>query len=69
MTKNIGSTDRIIRLLVAVGVGALYFTNSISGTLAVVLGIVALVLVATSVVGFCPLFKLLNISTLKKESA
>jgi len=69
MTKNMGPTDRIIRLLVAVGFGALYFTNTISGTLAVILGIFALVFVATSVMGFCPLYKLLKISTLPKQSA
>lgn len=68
MTKNMGSADRIIRLLVAVGIAALYFTNTISGIIAIILGIFAVVFVATSVVSFCPLYKPLNISTLKKKS-
>jgi uncharacterized membrane protein len=69
MTKNMGSTDRIIRLLVAVGIVALYFTNTISGTLAIILGIVAVVFVATSMVSFCPLYAALKLSTLKKQSS
>lgn len=68
MTKNMGSADRIIRLLVAVAIAALYFTNTISGTLAVILGIFAVVFVATSFMGFCPLYKPFKISTLKKQS-
>jgi len=68
MTKNMGSTDRIIRLLVAVGIAALYFTNTISGTLAIILGIVAVVFVATSMVSFCPLYAALKLSTQKKQS-
>lgn len=66
MKCNIGSTDRIIRALLALALGALYFTNIISGTLGIVAIIVAVVLLATSIIGFCPLYVPLKISTKKQ---
>ncbi|GAB1404554.1 hypothetical protein MASR1M74_17330 [Lentimicrobium sp.] len=48
MKKNIGNTDKLIRLLLALLIAVLYFTNIITGTLAIVLGILALMLVVTS---------------------
>ena len=68
MTKNIGSADRIIRLLAAVAIAALYFTNTISGAFAIILGIIAVLLVATSMISLCPVYSLLKLSTLKKQS-
>lgn len=67
MKKNIGSSDKIIRLLIAVGIAVLYFTGTISGTLAIVLGVLAVVFVATSFMSFCPLYLPFGISTLKKK--
>ena len=66
MTKNMGSTDRIIRILAAVAVVVLYLTHLISGTWAVVLGVIAAVLVLTSFVGVCPAYLPFKISTAKK---
>jgi membrane protein YdbS with pleckstrin-like domain len=65
MKKNMSSLDRILRLAIAVVVAVLYFTNVISGTWAIILGIVALIFLITSLVGVCPLYKLLGISTKK----
>jgi len=65
MKKNMGSTDKSIRILVAVLVGVLYFTNLISGTLALVLGILAVVFLLTSFLSFCPLYAIFNINTCK----
>jgi len=48
MTKNMGNADRAIRTILALGVAALYFTGRISGTLAIVLGVIAVVFLATS---------------------
>ncbi|CEN47476.1 conserved hypothetical protein [Capnocytophaga canis] len=62
-----GATDRIIRLLIAVAIGILYFTNVISGTLAIVLGILAGVFVLTSFIGFCPLYLPLGINTCRNK--
>ncbi|MBK7894976.1 MAG: DUF2892 domain-containing protein [Candidatus Promineifilaceae bacterium] len=65
MKQNMGSMDRIIRVAVAALVAILYFTGVISGTVAIILGILALVFVLTSVVGFCPLYLPLKLSTKK----
>jgi len=65
MTKNMGSLDRIIRVSLAVLVAVLYFTNILSGTWAIILGIFAVVFLLTSIVGFCPLYLPLKISTRK----
>ncbi len=66
MTKNVGTTDRIIRFLLAVLVAVLYFTNVISGTVAIILGILAIIFLLTSIVSFCPLYRLVNVNTRKE---
>ena len=68
MKKNMGSADRVIRLLLAVVVVVLLATNAISGTLAVILGILAVIFVVTSAISFCPLYLPFGISTKKKSS-
>ncbi len=65
MKPNMGTTDRIIRIAVAILIGALYFTGKIGGTLAIVLGIVAIIFLLTSFVGTCPLYMPFGISTRK----
>jgi len=67
MTKNMGTVDRIIRFIFAVAVAVLYFTGIISGTLAIILGILAAVFLITSIVGFCPLYAPFKLSTIKKS--
>ncbi len=67
MKSNMGTTDRIIRAIFAVVVAALYFTNVISGTLAIILGILAVIFLATSFLSFCPLYAPFKLSTIKKE--
>ncbi len=62
-----GTFDRVIRILVAVAVLALFFAKVITGTLAVVLLVLSAVFVATSIVGFCPLYKPAGLSTAKKS--
>ncbi|WP_456429666.1 YgaP family membrane protein [Rhodocaloribacter sp.] len=69
MKKNMGSVDRIIRLVVALVLGVLVFTGTVSGTLAVILGIVAVIFLLTSMVSFCPLYAPFHLSTRKKEEA
>lgn len=63
MKKNMGTTDRGIRFFVAAGIGVLYFTGQVSGTVAGVLGVVALVLLATSFAGNCPAYLPFGLST------
>ena len=67
MKKNMGTADKAIRILVAVVIAVLYFTNTISGTLAIVLGILAVVFILTSFISFCPLYLPFGISTSKKK--
>jgi hypothetical protein len=67
MKKNMGTIDKVIRILVAVLVVILYFTHVISGTLAIILLAVSAVFVLTSLLGFCPLYTLLGMNTNKKE--
>jgi Protein of unknown function (DUF2892) len=67
MKPNMGSTDRILRALVAVVIAILYFTGTITGTLGIVLLVLAAVFLLTSVVSFCPLYAPLGISTCKKK--
>ena len=62
-----GSLDRIIRLLIVVVVAVLYFSGVISGTLALILGILAIIFLVTSLVGFCPLYVPFKISTRNKS--
>ena len=67
MKINMGSADRIIRILVAVVIAILYFTNQISGTTGIVLGVLAIIFLATSFIGFCPLYLPFGISTAKNR--
>ena len=67
MKKNMGTIGRIIRILLAVVVVILYFAGSISGVAAIVLGILATVFIITSLIGFCPLYVPLKISTVCKS--
>ncbi|MCU0428164.1 MAG: DUF2892 domain-containing protein [Candidatus Kapabacteria bacterium] len=66
MKKNMGTLDRIIRVILAAVVGVLYLTGAISGTAALILGALAVVFLATSAVSSCPLYLPFNISTRPK---
>ncbi|WP_366799901.1 DUF2892 domain-containing protein [uncultured Cytophaga sp.] len=65
--KNIGNTDRIIRIAIAIVISILFATDIISGTLGIILLLVAIVLVVTSMISTCPLYLPFGISTCKKE--
>jgi len=67
MKKNIGTLDRTLRLLAALAIILLYATGQLTGTTTIVLGIVALLLIGTSLTGYCPVYPLLKISTIKKD--
>jgi Protein of unknown function (DUF2892) len=67
MKKNMGTIDRIIRILLAIVVIVLYLNGSITGVAAIILGILALVFILTSLIGFCPLYAACKISTIKKS--
>ena len=67
MKTNMGTVDRIIRLLVAVVIAILYATNQITGTAAIVLLILAGVFILTSFMSFCPLYFPFGLSTKRKS--
>ncbi len=67
MKKNMGTTDKVIRILVALLIIVLYFTHQISGTLAIIGLILSAVFILTSFISFCPLYLPFGISTRKKE--
>jgi hypothetical protein len=67
MKKNIGTIDKVIRLLIAAVVVILYFTHVITGTLGIILLVVAGVFVLTTLINFCPIWAILGINTLKQE--
>ncbi len=63
MKKNMGSADKIIRILIAIVLGVLYYMGVLSGTLGIVLLVFAGVFVITSFVSFCPLYAPFGMST------
>ncbi|HMQ45657.1 YgaP family membrane protein [Mariniflexile maritimum] len=65
MKKNMGSTDKGIRVFIAILIALLYYFNVIEGTLAYILMALAIVFLVTSFVSFCPLYTLLGINTCK----
>jgi K+-transporting ATPase A subunit len=65
MKKNMGNIDRGLRVVIALVVAILYFTGQISGTAAIILGILAAVFILTSLVGTCPLYLPFGLSTKK----
>jgi hypothetical protein len=67
MKKNMGTIDKVIRILVAVVVVVLYFTHVISGVLAIILLALSAIFVVTSLLSFCPLYLPFGINTGKKE--
>jgi hypothetical protein len=63
MPVNMGTVDRVIRSLIAVGIAVLYFTGRISGTLAIVLGMIAVAFLLSSLVARCPAYAIFGISS------
>lgn len=68
MKKNMGSTDKTIRILIALVIAGLYFGNIITGTLGIVLLIFAVVFLLTSLISFCPLYTIIGVNTCKTDS-
>jgi hypothetical protein len=67
MKKNMGTADRVIRTIVAVVFAVLYFTNVITGTLGIVLMVLAAIFLLTSLISFCPLYAPFGIKTCPME--
>lgn len=67
MKANMGTIDRVARVLIAAVIGALFFSGTISGPVAIGAGVLALVFLATAAVAVCPLYIPLGLSTAAKE--
>ncbi|MEQ8246001.1 DUF2892 domain-containing protein [Fulvivirga sp.] len=67
MKANMGTADRVIRVIIAAVVGYLYYVGLISGTAAIIFGLFAIIFLATSFMSFCPLYLPFGISTKKKS--
>lgn len=67
MKKNMGNTDRAVRVVLAIIIAALYFTGTVTGIFGVVLLALAGIFVLTSFVSFCPLYAPFGISTCKTK--
>jgi hypothetical protein len=65
MKRNMSNTDRIVRLVLAAVFAYLYFGGIVTGTLGILLVVLAAVFVLTSVVAFCPLYAPFKFSTFK----
>jgi hypothetical protein len=63
MVKNMGRTDKLIRMAIALVIASLYYFGYITGTLAIILLAIGIVMALTSVLNFCPLYKLVGINT------
>lgn len=67
MKKNVGQVDKMVRLAVVAVILGLFFTEIISGTLAIVLLVFCTVFLISTLIGFCPLYTLFGINTCSTE--
>lgn len=68
MKTNVGKTDKIVRLSIAMLIALLYFTHVISGLWAIILGVLAAIFIATSFAGYCPLYLPFGINTSRESN-
>jgi len=67
MKKNMGTVDRVLRIIVALAIIVLFYLNIISGTLAIILLVFSAVFILTGFVSFCPLYLPFGISTKRRN--
>ena len=67
MKTNMGSLDRLVRVLLAIAVGVLILTNILTGVWAWILGALAIIFLITSAIGMCPLYLPFGLSTCKSK--
>jgi len=63
MKQNMGTIDRAVRVLVAAVIGFLYYNGTITGTVGIILLVLAAVFVVTALIGVCPLYLPFHLST------
>lgn len=67
MKKNMGTTDRLIRILFAIIIGTLYLAKILVGSVTIVLMVFAAVLFISGLIGFCPLYKPFGLNTISSK--
>lgn len=67
MKSNVGSVDKIVRIVLAIAASVLYITGVVSGPLGYVVLVVGAVLLLTALVSFCPLYRIIGASTCKTK--
>lgn len=65
MKKNMGSTDRFIRIFIAVALLTTFYTDTVTGTLGYIMAAIAGILILTTFVSFCPIYTFLGVNTCK----
>ena len=68
MLPNMGGLDRIIRVVIALGIAGLIMAGVVGGVFAVILGALGIIFLATAIVGYCPLYWPLKLSTRRSAS-
>ena len=69
MKKNVGNPDKIVRIILAIVLVALYFTNVITGTWGIVALVAAAIMVVTSLMSSCPLYSIFGFSSCPLKSS
>jgi hypothetical protein len=67
MKTNMSSYDKLIRLGLSIVLIILYYKQVVTGTFGIICLVLALVLTITSLIGFCPIYKILGINTRTTE--
>jgi hypothetical protein len=67
MKKNVGSVDRVVRIVLAALFAVLYFTKTVEGTAGMVLLVLGGIFLATSLISFCPLYAIFGLNTCPKK--
>ena len=67
MKTNVGSIDRVLRVLIAVAASILYFTETVEGTLGYIVLAVGAIMLLTALIGFCPIYSIVGLSTCKTK--
>lgn len=65
--KNLGTLDRALRVIAVTAIVIAYATGNLTGTPGMVLLLIAIVLLATAAIGFCPAYRLFGASTCDKS--
>ena len=68
MKANMGTIDRVLRIIIALVIGILYFTNILSGVLGIIALVLAVIFVLTSLISFCPLYLPFGLSTCPRKT-